>query len=137
VSMVAFGLSRSYTLSLLTLAVSGFADMYNMNIRSTISALATPDHLRGRVGAVETVFISGSNELGAFESGLSASLIGTVPSVVAGGALTIVLALLWHRMFPSLTHADRQHLTAETQISTDAVTRTLPRPSSSTAPSRT
>jgi MFS family permease len=125
VSMVVFGLSRSYALSLLTLAVSGFADMYNMNIRSTISALATPDHLRGRVGAVETVFISGSNELGAFESGLSASLIGTVPAVVGGGVLTILLAVLWPRMFPSLAHADRQHLVAETQIPADAATSPL------------
>lgn len=115
VSVAVFGLSRSYALSLLALGFSGFVDMYNMNIRSTISALATPDQLRGRVGAVETVFISGSNELGAFESGLTASLIGTIPAVVAGGALTLVLALTWRWTFPALANADRQHLAADTQ----------------------
>ena len=67
--MVVFGLSHSFALSIAALAVSGFADMISMNIRSTITALATPDALRGRVNAVEMVFISASNELGAFESG--------------------------------------------------------------------
>jgi MFS family permease len=106
-SIVVFGLSRSFVLSLLALATSGFVDMYSINIRSTIAALATPDELRGRVLAVEMVFISASNELGAFESGLAASLVGAVPAVVAGGALTIVLAVLWARLFPPLLHVDR------------------------------
>ena len=81
-SMVVFGLSRSFPLSFAALAVSGFADMISMNIRSMITALATPDALRGRVNAVEMVFISASNELGAFESGAAAALIGAVPAVV-------------------------------------------------------
>ena len=107
VSMVVFGLSRSFWLSLVALAVGGFADMFSVNIRSTTVALVTPDALRGRVTAVELVFISASNELGAFESGLAASLIGTVPAVVAGGIATIVLALIWPRLFPSVATIDR------------------------------
>ena len=98
--MVVFGLSRSLVLSLAALAVSGFVDMISVNIRSTTVALVTPNELRGRVNAVEMVFISASNELGAFESGAAAALIGAVPAVVAGGALTIVIAALWPRLFP-------------------------------------
>jgi len=101
VSIIVFGVS------LLALAVGGFVDLYSMNIRSTIVALATPDRLRGRVNAVEMVFISASNQLGAFESGLAAYLVGTVPAVVGGGAMTIVLALSWGRIFPALARVDR------------------------------
>jgi hypothetical protein len=107
-SMIVFGLSRSFALSAVALAVSGFVDLYSMNIRSTIVALATPDRLRGRVNAVEMVFISASNQLGAFESGLAAFLVGTVPAVVGGGAMTILIALSWRRFFPAL--ADVDHL---------------------------
>jgi hypothetical protein len=107
VSMVVFGLSRWFWLSALALAVSGFVDMFSMNIRSTIAALATPNELRGRVNAVEGVFIGASNELGAFESGAAAALVGAVPAVVAGGALTILLALVWSRFFPALAGVDR------------------------------
>jgi MFS family permease len=106
-SIVVFGLSRSFVLSLLALAVSGFVDMYSMYIRSTTVALVTPDRLRGRVLAVEMVFISASNQLGAFESGLAAFLLGAVPAVVAGGTLTIVIALGWNRLFPALAGIDR------------------------------
>ncbi len=106
-SMIVFGLSRSFALSLAALAVSGFVDMYSMNIRSTTVALATPDRLRGRVMAVEMVFISASNELGAFESGLAAFVLGAVPAVVIGGALTVVIALGWSRLFPALARVDR------------------------------
>jgi MFS family permease len=106
-SMVVFGLSRSFTLSLVALAVSGFADMISMNIRATITALATPDALLGRVNAVEMVFISASNELGAFESGAAAALIGAVPAVVVGGCLTIAAALFWPRLFPQIARIDR------------------------------
>ncbi len=107
VSMVIFGLSRSFALSFVVLGVSGFADMISMNIRSMITALATPDVLRGRVNAVEMVFISASNELGAFESGAAAALVGAVPAVVIGGSLTIVAALVWPRLFPSMARIDR------------------------------
>ena len=106
-SMVVFGLSRWFWLSALALAVSGFVDMYSMNIRSTTVALATPNRLLGRVNAVEGVFIGASNELGAFESGVAAALLGAVPAVVAGGALTIALALVWSRVFPELAAVDR------------------------------
>lgn len=94
-------------LSLLALAGTGFADIFSMNIRGMTSALATPDNLRGRVTSVEMVFISASNELGSFESGLAAFLIGAVPAVVAGGAVTIVLAVAWKRFFPDLARLDR------------------------------
>jgi MFS family permease len=106
-SMVVFGLSRSFLLSFAALAVSGFVDMISMNIRSVITALATPDALRGRVNAVEMVFISASNELGAFESGAAAALIGAVPAVVIGGCLTITAALVWPRLFPEMARIDR------------------------------
>src|SRR4051794_25538036 len=106
-SMIVFGLSRWFWLSAVALAVSGFVDMYSMNIRSTIAAVATPNELRGRVNAVEGVFIGASNELGAFESGAAAALLGAVPAVVAGGAITIGLALVWPRVFPALAQIDR------------------------------
>jgi MFS family permease len=106
-SMIVFGLSRSFVVSLVALAVSGFVDMISVNIRSTIVPLVTPDQLRGRVLAVEMVFISASNELGAFESGLAAALLGAVPAVVAGGVLTVALALVWARLFPELEEVDR------------------------------
>jgi MFS family permease len=107
VSMVVFGLSRSFLLSLVALAVSGFTDMVSMNIRGTTSAMATPDALRGRVNAVEMVFISASNELGAFESGVAAALVGAVPAVVAGGVATVAIAVIWSRLFPPLARLDR------------------------------
>jgi len=106
-SMVVFGLSRWFALSLAALAVSGFADMISMNIRSTTAALATPDPLRGRVNSVENVFISASNELGAFESGAAAALLGPVTAVVAGGVVTVGIAAVWGRVFPALARVDR------------------------------
>jgi len=106
-SMIVFGLSESFALSMVALAVSGFVDMISMNIRGAAVALGTPDALRGRVLAVEMVFISASNELGAFESGVAARLFGAVTSVVAGGVITIGLAAGWLRLFPALAHIDR------------------------------
>lgn len=105
--MIVFGLSRSLPLSLAALAVSGFADMISMNIRSTTVLLVTPPALQGRVTAVEWVFISASNEIGAFESGALASLIGTVATVVAGGAVMIGVAASWRHLFPSLAKMGR------------------------------
>jgi MFS family permease len=106
-SIVVFGLSKWFPLSLAALAVSGFVDMISVNIRATTAALVTPNELRGRVLAVEWVFISASNELGAFESGFVASLVGTVTAVVAGGVATIAVALAWTRAFPSLARMGR------------------------------
>jgi MFS family permease len=106
-SIVVFGLSRGFVLSFVALAVGGFVDLYSMNIRSTTVALATPDTLRGRVLAVEMVFISASNQLGTFESGLAAFLVGTIPAVVGGGVVTMLIAAGWSRFFPALTDVDR------------------------------
>ena len=105
--MIVFGLSRSFALSLAALAISGAADMVSVNIRTTTATLVTPDHVRGRVGAVEAVFVGASNQLGAFESGSAAALLGAVPAVVLGGSLTIVIALAWTRLFPGLATLDR------------------------------
>jgi len=107
ISMIVFGLSKSMWLSLLALAVSGGVDLVSMVLRQTILPLVTPDELRGRVNAVEMVFISASNELGAFESGVAAALIGAVPAVVVGGAATVGIAFLWGRLFPQLAEVDR------------------------------
>jgi MFS family permease len=107
VCIVVFGLSRWMWLSLLALAVSGGVDLVSVVLRQTILPLVTPDALRGRVNAVEMVFISASNELGAFESGVAAALVGAVPAVVAGGVATILIAVAWTRLFPPLVRVDR------------------------------
>ena len=104
---IGFGLSRSLPLSLAMLAVTGFVDMFSMNIRSTAVTVLTPRSLQGRVNAVEWAFISASNELGAFESGAMASLLGTVRAVVLGGALMIGFAAVWPRFFPALSGLGR------------------------------
>jgi hypothetical protein len=105
--MIVFGLSKSLPLSLAALAFTGFVDMISMNIRATVLAVVTPRGLQGRVNAVEWVFISASNELGAFEAGGLASLIGTVPAVVAGGGAMIAIAAIWRRVFPALSKMGR------------------------------
>ena len=107
VSMATFGFSRQMWLSLVALAGAGAFDMVSVVLRATILPLVTPDELRGRVNAVEMVFISGSNELGAFESGVAAALVGVVPAVVVGGLATVALALVWPRVFPTLARVDR------------------------------
>ena len=102
VAIIAFGLSTWFWLSLATLLVAGALDNVSVVIRGTVVQLHTPDELRGRVSAVNRVFISSSNELGAFESGLVAALIGPVPTVVLGGAVTIGFVLGALRLFPEL-----------------------------------
>jgi MFS family permease len=106
-SIVVFGLSRVFALSVAALVVSGAFDMFSVNIRTNAVTYATPNWVRGRVGAVEAVFIGASNQLGAFESGAAAALLGAVPAVVCGGAVTIVIALAWTRLFPGLAKLDR------------------------------
>ena len=106
-TMIVFALSETMWLSLMALAAGGAVDMVSVVLRQTILPLVTPDELRGRVTAVEMVFISASNELGAFESGVAAALIGAVPAVLLGGVLTIGVALTWTRMFPALAQVDR------------------------------
>jgi MFS family permease len=105
--MVTFGLSTSFLVSLVALAVSGGADMISIVVRQTLVQLETPDTMRGRVGAVNSVFIGASNQLGEFESGATAALLGPVGSVVAGGIGTVLVALSWRRLFPSLAQRDR------------------------------
>lgn len=105
--MVTFGLSTSFFLSLFALAVSGGADMISIVVRQTLVQLETPDAMRGRVGAVNGVFIGASNQLGEFESGATAALLGPVGSVVLGGIGTVLIAVGWRRLFPSLAQRDR------------------------------
>jgi MFS family permease len=93
-SMIAFGLSRSFALSLILLTISGLADNVGVVLRFTLVQTMTPDHLLGRVAAVNQIFIGSSNEIGAFESGVAAKLMGTVPSVVFGGVMTLVVVAL-------------------------------------------
>jgi MFS family permease len=104
---IVFGLSRSLPLSLAMLGITGFVDMISMNIRATTVTVLTPLSLQGRVNAVEWVFISASNELGAFEAGGVAALLGTVRAVVLGGALMIGFAASWPRLFPALSRLGR------------------------------
>ncbi len=107
VATIVFGLSKSFPLSLAALVLLGGADMVSVVIRQTLVQLSTPAEMRGRVSAVNVVFIGASNELGEFESGLTAALFGTVPAVVIGGAGTLGVVALWNRMFPELRDADR------------------------------
>lgn len=104
---VVFALSRSFCASLIALVVIGASDMVSVNIRSSLVQLATPDAMRGRVSAVNMLFIGASSELGAFESGVAASILGTVPAVVLGGVGTLCIAAIWMLRFPALRNADR------------------------------
>jgi MFS family permease len=104
---IGFGLSTSLPLSLACLFVLGASDMVSVYVRQTLVQLETPDGMRGRVAAVNSVFIGASNELGEFESGTLAAVIGTVPAVVAGGLGTLLVAALWARWFPALRNRDR------------------------------
>ena len=107
VATILFGLSRWFWLSLASLALLGAVDTVSVVIRSSLVLLETPDAMRGRVGAVNSLFIGTSNLLGEFESGVTASLMGTVAATVAGGVGTIVVAALWMRIFPSLVSFER------------------------------
>ena len=107
VATIVFGLSQSFILSIAALIVLGASDMVSVYVRATLIQLATPDAMRGRVSAVNRLFIGASNELGGFESGVTAAWFGTVPSVVIGGVGTLVVVALWYRMFPSLREVDR------------------------------
>jgi len=89
------------------LVVSGSADMVSVVIRQTLVQLETPDHMRGRVSAVNSLFIGASNQLGEFESGATAAVMGPVGSVVLGGAGVLLVAALWPRLFPALARRDR------------------------------
>jgi hypothetical protein len=97
-----FGFSRSMPLSLACLALLGAADMFSVYVRQSLIQLYTPDAMRGRVGAVSSLFISASNELGETESGFLGALIGPVPAVIVGGVGAIGVVLLWSWWFPEL-----------------------------------
>jgi MFS family permease len=104
---VAFALSHWMWLSVLSLAVLGAADTISVVIRFSLVQLATPDEMRGRVGAVNFLFINASNQLGQFESGITAALFGAMPAAVLGGVGTIAIALLWMKLFPTLRDVER------------------------------
>jgi MFS family permease len=104
---IVFGLSHSLALSLIALMLSGAFDMVSVIVRSTLIQLTTPDEMRGRVSAVYMLFIGASNQLGQFESGITAQWFGTVPAVVLGGVGTIAVVLAWNWLFPVLRRVDR------------------------------
>ncbi len=104
---VVFALSQWMWLSVLALAVLGAADTISVVIRFSLVQLATPDEMRGRVGAVNFLFINASNQLGQFESGVTAALFGAMPAAVLGGVGTIAIALLWMKLFPALRKVER------------------------------
>ena len=107
VATVVFSLSQSMWLSVASLAILGAADTVSVVIRFSLVQLSTPDEMRGRVGAVNFLFINASNQLGQFESGVTAALFGTVPAAVLGGVGTVAIALLWMKLFPSLRKVER------------------------------
>ncbi|WP_434773322.1 MFS transporter [Pseudomonas entomophila] len=109
VATIGFGLSTSFWFSLAVLVVLGAADMISMVIRSAFVQLETPDEMRGRVSAVNGLFIGASNQLGEFESGITAHGFGTVPAVVLGGVGTLVVTGVWIRLFPTLAGRDHMH----------------------------
>jgi MFS family permease len=107
VCTILFGISHNLVLSLAALVVVGATDMVSVIVRGTLIQVATPDEMRGRVNAVDMIFIGASNEFGQFESGLTAHWFGTVPAVVLGGLGTLVVTALWAWAFPELRNADR------------------------------
>lgn len=104
---IVFGLSNHFGLSLIALVITGAADSISVVTRQTLMQLETPDEMRGRVSAVNSIFIGASNQLGEFESGATAALFGAVGSVVFGGVGTLLIAVTWLRLFPALAQRDR------------------------------
>jgi MFS family permease len=109
IATIVFGLSRNFALSFAALALLGASDVVSVVIRSSLVALRTPDDMRGRVNAVNSLFIGTSNQLGEFESGLTAAWLGPVPAVVIGGVGSILVALIWARLFPDLARTGDLH----------------------------
>jgi MFS family permease len=107
VATIVFGLSRWFLVSLVALFVMGASDTVSVVIRLSLVQLATPDAMRGRVSAVNFLFINASNNLGEFESGFTAALLGAVPAAVLGGVGSVLVALLWMRLFPALRDVER------------------------------
>jgi MFS family permease len=107
IATIVFGLSRNFYITLAALAVLGASDQISVFVRSALVQYATPDPMRGRVSAVNMLFIGASNELGEFESGLTASWFGTIPAVVIGGIGTLAVVGIWMRLFPPLRNVNR------------------------------
>ncbi|OPJ54661.1 MFS transporter [Clostridium chromiireducens] len=107
ISTIVFALSKSVIISFLALFVLGASDVISVVIRSTLVQLETPDNMRGRVSSVNMIFIGTSNQLGEFESGTTAALFGTVNAAFIGGIGTIIVVLLWMKLFPSILHVDK------------------------------
>jgi len=107
VATIVFGLSTNFYVSMAALFVLGASDMISVFVRQSLASFATPDEMRGRVGAVNMLFIGASNELGEFESGITASLLGTIPAVVIGGLGTLAVVGIWMKLFPPLRDVDR------------------------------
>jgi MFS family permease len=108
-AIVLFGCSRLFALSLAALVMAGAADMVSVYIRGILVQLRTPDEIRGRVSAVNSMFIGASNELGEFESGVTARWFGAVPAVIVGGVCTLAVVAVWARRFPELRRLDQLH----------------------------
>ena len=104
---IVFGISESFMLSLIALVITGAVDNVSVVIRQTLMQLETPNEIRGRVSAVNSIFIGASNQLGEFESGATAALFGPVASVIMGGVGTVLIAAAWLRLFPALARRDR------------------------------
>lgn len=104
---LAFAFSTLFWLSMAALAITGAADMISVYVRQSLIQFATPDAMRGRVSSVSFIFISASNELGEFESGVAARFLGPIGAVILGGGVAIVTALAWFRVFPKMARADR------------------------------
>jgi hypothetical protein len=104
--MILFAISRNFYFSLFILAVSGMLDNVSVIIRSTIMQLMTPEEMRGRVSAVNSIFIGSSNEIGAFESGFAARIMGLIPSVIFGGSMTLFITAITARFAPKLKKLD-------------------------------
>ncbi|OJT17013.1 MFS transporter [Archangium sp. Cb G35] len=115
-----FGVSRSLPLSVLALAVAGAADMVSVVVRHTLELMATPDEMRGRVGAVNMMCVGASNELGEFRAGAFAEHVGVVPAVVAGAVGTLVVVALWAWVFPELRRVDQLEEAARQPLPEDA-----------------
>lgn len=107
VATIVFGLSTNFYLSLMALFILGASDMISVFVRQSLVSFSTPDEMRGRVGAVNMLFIGASNELGEFESGVTAALFGTIPAVIIGGIGTLAVVGIWMKLFPPLRTVDR------------------------------
>jgi hypothetical protein len=117
IATVIFSISTSFAISLIALVILGAADNISVVIRISLVQLSTPDAMRGRVNAVNSLFVGTSNQLGEFESGMLAGLLGVIPSGVFGGIGTILIALLWMRLFPALRKINTLSVTDATAAS--------------------